>query len=281
MEVVWQKRHSIPPAIHPVPVCDGDLVETFMNIPANHGPRPSDEQLEKLSTLDVCTVCHVLVDLGYANTFLRGIPPLCFPESRESFVGFARTLRFVPLREDLVKAQYADNLRSPHRTALEGIREGDVLVIDTGGCLESAVVGDIFTRRVKVLGGRAIVIDGVIRDLGLVQAADFPVFAKGVHGAGINRYQMSAGVDEIVVLGGVTILPGDVIYGNRDGVIAVPPHMVQPVIEHMEGKLELESWIREKIHAGGDLHRYYQHPPTQEVLEEFALSKKNGSLITA
>jgi len=242
---------------------------TIVNVPKNNPTELSASLLDKLKEIDVCTLCHGLVDLGYRNTYMRGIKPLAMPVERTYFLGFARTLRFVPLREDLVESQYSDNTRSPHRTALESIQPGEVLIIDTGGCTEAGVIGDIFTRRVKYRGGEAIVVDGVIRDLANICSIGFPVFGRGIHGAGINRHLMSAGVDEPVNCGGVAVVPGDLIMGDADGVIAIPPHKVEELVNRFHPSIEMEEWIRGKILKGADLHHYYQHPPRPEVLEEF------------
>lgn len=126
-------------------------------------PPVDDATLAALATLAVPTVTASLAKLGYDHTYAVGITPMAGPgDSR--MVGRARTLRFIQLREDLVRAQYDDLEASPHRHALESVQPGEIMVIDARGCLEAAVVGDIFTRRVQALGGLGIVIDGVCRD---------------------------------------------------------------------------------------------------------------------
>lgn len=240
-----------------------------IKLPENPTVEVGSDILKKLRETGSCTLCHGLVDLGFNNTYVRGINPLAYPDSCEGFVGRARTLRFAPLREDLVKAQYAENTRSPHRVAIESIQPGEVLVIDTGGCMESGVVGDIFTLRVFQRGGAAIVIDGVLRDLDRVKKTGLPVYAKGIHGAGIPRAQISVGHNEPVRCGGVCILPGDILVGDRDGVIAIPPHMAQPLADTYHEKVQFEKWISRKIRDGGDLHYFYQFPPRPEVYDLF------------
>mgnify|MGYP001407504444 CR=1 FL=1 len=111
-------------------------------------PPVDDATLAALATLAVPTVTASLAKLGYDHTYAVGITPMAEPgESR--MVGRARTLRFIQLREDLVRAQYDDLEASPHRHALESVQPGEIMVIDARGCLEAAVVGDIFTRRVQ------------------------------------------------------------------------------------------------------------------------------------
>ena len=182
-------------------------------------------------------------------------------------VGRARTLRFIPLREDLLSAQYELSTSRPHRDALEEIEPGEVLVVDAGGCLEAAVVGDMFTRRVHARGGSGIVIDGVLRDLTAIRTVGLPVFAKGMHGAGIPRMLMSVGRDQPIRCGDIPVIPGDVIVGDTDGVIAIPPHIAEEVAKICREHRVEEEWARTKLAEGASLHDVY--PPSVAFREEF------------
>lgn len=253
-------------------------LETLYNRPRNESVTVTDEQLQKLREIGCCTLCHGLVDLGYYNTYLRDIRPLATGEGGDAtFAGRARTLRFAPLREDLVVAQYEANTRSPHRVTIETVEANEVVVADAGGSLESGVFGDIFTLRVKQRGGRAIVIDGAIRDLKGIRKVELPVFAKGIHGAGIPRAQISVGVNEPVRCGGVIVLPGDVVVGDEDGIVVSPPELVEELIRVYHPKIDFERWVRKKLRAGEDLHHYYQFPPREEVVREYEASRNGQS----
>lgn len=242
---------------------------TAFKVPRNTAPPVDPEILERIRQIGPCTISDSLDKIGYPNTYLRKIVPMALPEGFDGFVGIARTLRFVPRRKDLVEAQYAENTISPHRIAIEELSPGEVLMIDCGGSLESGVLGDIFTLRVRQRGGHAIVIDGAIRDLTGIKRMDFPVFSKGVHGAPIPTAQMSVAVNEPITCGGVCVVPGDIIVGNSDGVVAMPPQFAAEMAKKVYPKLDYERWIRKKLRAGKDLHRYYQHPPLPEVVEEY------------
>jgi len=227
-----------------------------------------DELLERLKLVSVSTASHTLVDMSYRNAYMQGIAPLSFPSGQRSAVGRAVTLRFIPLREDLVKQQYDRLEESPHRMALESIRPNDVLVIDTGSHMDTGVVGDIFTRRLRYLGGQAIVVDGCIRDLQRVKEVDFPVFARGVHGAAIPRTLMSVGFNEPIRCGGVPVVPGDIVLADRDGVVVIPPQCVEPIVKEARAHDELEErWIKMKLDEGASLHTHY--PPNAEARKEF------------
>ncbi|RAP74678.1 ribonuclease activity regulator RraA [Paenibacillus montanisoli] len=235
----------------------------------------SDELLEELKLVSVSTASHTLVEMGYRNAYMQGIMPLAFPEGQQSAVGRAVTLRFVPLREDLVKQQYDTLPESPHREALESIMKNDVLVIDTGSHMETGVVGDIFTRRLRYLGGQAIIVDGCVRDLQRIKQVDFPVLARGVHGGAIPRSLMSVGVNEPIRCGGVTVIPGDIILADRDGCVAIPPQCVEEIVKIARAHDELEErWIKMKLDEGASLHTHY--PPNAEARLEFEQWKKEN-----
>ena len=236
----------------------------------------SDELLEELKLVSVCTASHTLVEMGYRNAYMQGILPMSFTEGQTSAVGRAVTLRFIPLREDLVKQQYDTLTDSPHRMALESICKNDVLVIDTGSHMETGVVGDIFTRRLRYLGGQAIIVDGCIRDLERIKTVNFPVFAKGIHGGAIPRSLMSVGFNEPIRCGGVGVVPGDIILVDRDGVVAIPPQCVEEIVKTARAHDELEErWIKLKLDEGVSLHTHY--PPNAEAKKEFELWKQvNG-----
>ncbi|WP_308637458.1 RraA family protein [Paenibacillus silvisoli] len=235
----------------------------------------SDDLLEELKLVSVSTASHTLVEMGYRNAYMQGIMPLAFPEGQQSAVGRAITLRFVPLREDLVKQQYDTLTESPHREALESIKKNDVLVIDTGSHMETGVIGDIFTRRLRYLGGQAIIVDGCVRDLQRIKAVDFPVLARGVHGGAIPRSLMSVGLNEPIRCGGVTVIPGDIILADRDGAVAIPPQCVEEIVKIARAHDELEErWIKMKLDEGASLHTHY--PPNAEAKLEFEQWKKEN-----
>jgi 5-oxopent-3-ene-1,2,5-tricarboxylate decarboxylase/2-hydroxyhepta-2,4-diene-1,7-dioate isomerase len=231
----------------------------------------SEDLLDELKKVSVPTATASLMVRGFQNTYPIGVNPAAVRPG-QVMVGRARTLRFVALREDLVKTQYDTVEGRPHRQAIEFITPGEILVIDTGGCVGAGVVGDMFTRRVQARGGTGIVIDGVVRDLVAIQEVGLPVFCRGAHGAGINRMLMSVGVNEPVQVGGVPVLPGDVLLGDPDGLVVIPPQEVEYLVEHgVEHDLQ-EKFTRIKLGEGYPLHRAY--PPDEELKKEYEVWKK-------
>lgn len=226
----------------------------------------SPHLLEALKRVCVPTATHHLVRRGFHNTFAIGVVPHAL-QAGQVMVGRAHTLRFLPLREDLLEAQYDTVTERPHRAAIESIEPGQVLVVDTGGSLEAGVAGDMYTRRVQARGGTGIVIDGAVRDIGAIRQVGLPVFCRGVHGAGISRALMSVDVDQPIQIGGVPVLPGDVLLGDENGVVVIPPQEVEALVEYGLEHDDQERFTRAKLAEGYPLHRVY--PLDKEMLEAY------------
>ena len=178
--------------------------------------------LEGLRLVSTPTATAYRMSQGCNHAYAIGIPAQVLDQG-QTMVGRARTLRFLPKREDLLKDQYSTVGDRPHRDAIESIQPGEVLVIDACGSFEAGVVGDMYTRRVQELGGQGIVIDGCVRDMSTMATIGLPLFCKGMHGSGINRALMSADFQQPISIGNTAVLPGDVLLGDADGVVVVPP----------------------------------------------------------
>lgn len=232
----------------------------------NRGVKVSDETMKLLAATGTPTLCGTLTHrLQYRNNYMTGIVPLALKPGQK-MIGRARTLRFIPMREDLLKAQYDSLTGSPHRNALEGVGLGEVLVVDAGGCMESGIAGDMFSRRIFYRGCQGLVVDGVVRDLSVIKTVGLAVFGRGMHGAGIPRCLMSVGQDEPVRCGDIPVIPGDIIVGDEDGVVVVPPQIADELARDAFQHQEEEEWIRMKLDSGSTLHEVY--PPNEAMRKE-------------
>lgn len=146
-----------------------------------------------------------------------------------------------------VRTRGGDNL-AVHR-AFDFCRPGDVLVIDGGGEVSQALVGEILARFAESLGVQGIVVDGAIRDVAAIRARDFPVYARGV----IHRGPHKNGPGEInvpVAVGGMVVQPGDLVVGDEDGVLAIAPADVAAAIEAARRQGEQEAAALRAIEDG-------------------------------
>ncbi|MDI4647781.1 RraA family protein [Cohnella hashimotonis] len=133
---------------------------------------------------------------------------------------------------------------------LEEIGTGSVVVWDTSGDDESAQWGEIMTMASKRRGCRGAIVDGGVRDTDKVLEQDFPVFCKYRTSNGmLGRFRM-IGWQQPVQIGGVFIYPGDVVFGDIDGVIVVPRELAYEVLLKAEHVKENEKAIKQMVLDG-------------------------------
>lgn len=125
-----------------------------------------------------------------------------------------------------------------HR-ALDLARPGDVLVIDGGGDCGQALIGEIIVQRAMSLGLAGFAIDGAIRDVDAIQQLDLPVYARAVTHRG--PYKNGPGVlNQPVCLGGMVVMPGDLILGDADGIVALSEARATEILPAVRAKEEHE-----------------------------------------
>ena len=133
--------------------------------------------------------------------------------------------------------------------ALDAASEGDVIVVAAGGNTERAIMGELMAGRAKANGLAGIIIDGAIRDAEDIGEIGLPVFAAATTPAG--PYRNGPGLSQVpVAAAGVPVLPGDIIVGDSDGVIAIPAARLEEVLQGAEAKFAKETAQRAAIGLG-------------------------------
>jgi regulator of RNase E activity RraA len=195
-------------------------------------PKVPDELLAKVKALS--TTDADLTHNGYQNQFVDTLQNL-HPEKK--LVGRAVTLQLAPARADVGDVIQADwrakgNQRPiDHQTALDTLGPGDVIVIDSFGSMPvGGIIGDNLAYYIWKKTGTGFVIDGPMRDLDGISEWDMPGFFLGVEPSFIHN-TMVMGIDIPVRIGATTVMPGDVVLGDRNGVVFIPPHLVQGVVD--------------------------------------------------
>ena len=146
-----------------------------------------------------------------------------------------------------VRTRPGDNL-IVHK-AIEMAEPGDVIVVDAGGALENAIIGELMAGWAEKRGVAGFVIDGAIRDSEALAEGDFPVYAAGV----THRGPWKDGPGEInvtVTVGGMVVNPGDLVAGDHDGVVAIPQADAEQVIAAAEAQHRKEAAAMQAIKAG-------------------------------
>lgn len=152
-----------------------------------------------------------------------------------------------------VKTRPGDN-QTLHR-AFELLRAGDVLVVDGGGDLIQALVGEIMMSRARKMGVAGFVIDGAIRDVDAFLQSDFPCYARGV----THRGPYKSGPGEInvpVSIDGMVVMPGDVVVGDADGIVAFDRADAAELLELVRQQEEREAKALAAI-AEGKVDTFY------------------------
>jgi len=161
-----------------------------------------------------------------------------------------------------VRTRPGDNL-AIHR-AFDFCRPGDVLVIDGGGDITQALMGEIMATYAESLGVQGLVIDGAIRDVGAIRGHDFPVYARAATHRG--PYKNGPGeVNVMVTVGGMVVQPGDIIVGDEDGVLAIAPGDVAAVIEGAKRQANKEAAALRSI-AEGHFDREWIGPQETKMM---------------
>lgn len=202
-------------------------------------PRVPDDLLERLKLATTEEAWSVGYLKGYQRQFVGG-----WMETHPGTitVGRAVTAQFLPHRPDYHEAiQNAGVAEGRGKSGgqnswiIETLQLNDVMVVDIFGKIkDGTVVGDNLGTAVRTRTRAGAVIDGGVRDYqGLVQLTDVNFYMRGVDPTGIAEVTL-AGINIPIRIGGVTVLPGDVVLGTPTGVLFIPPHLVQEAVETSE-----------------------------------------------
>ncbi len=164
--------------------------------------------------------------------------------------GQAFTLRLRP----------ADNLMLHKSLGL--LRKGDILMVDTCGCRNYSVLGELIATAAFKQGAAGIVIDGGIRDICELRSAKFPIFARFITPA-VGDKEGPREINRPISCGGVPVAPGDYVLADDNGIVVVPKDILKEVLEGGERKLENDKKRMEEIQAG-----VIVKPATDETLRK-------------
>lgn len=199
-----------------------------------HVDRPSKELIQQFSKHDTAKVGDVMARHGVMNYEIKPISP----EMR--LVGSALTILTRP--GDTLFIQKAIDLTQP----------GDIIVIDAGGYKDVAAIGEILSYFFKLKGAAGIICDGAVRDSQGIIDTGPPTFARSV----CIKLSGSAGPGAIntpIQCGGVLVHPGDIILGDRDGVVVIPKADAQRVLKLADKRLEHELALVKRVEAGASV----------------------------
>ncbi len=223
---------------------------------AQHGAEPAAEPppvlppelRAKLRAAPLASLSAQLRRRGLNHVTIEGVAAA---PGTGKLVGAARTLRFVPHREDLF-ARHGGGYNAQKR-AFDALREGEVMVIEARGDGGAGTLGDILALRAKACGAAGIVTDGAVRDYDAVAGIGIPVYSNGAHPAVLGRKHVPWDYDITISCGGAAVQPGDVIVGDGDGVLVIPPELAEEVADAALAQESSDGWIAKRVAEGHGL----------------------------
>ena len=246
--------------------------EPFERFPDGR-PKVPNELLERARELSSEEVWAVLQQRGFNNQYADGFQIL---HPGKTMVGRAFTVQFMPLRPDIDeiarnKAKDHGIPRLTNQTAIDMLQPGDVLVVDIfGKKVNGTIVGDnLFYYVMKATNGGGLVVDGSIRDLDGISEIDMPAYFRSVDPTPIGNVMLT-GINVPVRIGGVTVMPGDLVVGDREGVYFIPPQLVKDVLDRADEIHVHDEWTKKKFDEGKyKSSEIYSTPSDPKLLQEY------------
>jgi regulator of RNase E activity RraA len=238
-------------------------------------PKVPDELLERFKQLTSEEVWAALPRPDFANQYEDGWQIL---HPGKKLVGRAVTAQFMPFRADVAQVAEAEGKarfggRSPNQRVIDQLEAGDVIVVDLFGKIEDGTfVGDNLATYIQTVTGTGIVVDGGIRDLEGIFPLGMPVYYRGAHPTAI-RNVMLTGYNIPIRIGKATVMPGDVVFGDREGVWFIPPHLVEKVLAYAERTRIHDEWTQQKLRTGkyksSEIYSTPRDPELKKELDEY------------
>lgn len=206
----------------------------------------------KLESVATATLSSQLRKRGLDNVSIDG---LTSTQPGRRVVGLARTLRYVPNREDLFKAHGGGY--NAQKRAIDTVNEGEILVMEARGEKGTGTIGDILALRAEVRGAAAIITDGGVRDFATVAAMDMPTYYANPHPAVLGRRHIPWDTDVTIACGGTTVQPGDIIVADADGILVIPPALAAELAEDAIAQEREETFIARMVAEGHGVDGLY------------------------
>jgi regulator of RNase E activity RraA len=196
----------------------------------------------------------VLDELGYRHQVL---PPRIRPlDDQLILAGRART----GLYRDVYHVARGHNPYELEIALIDDLKPGEVAVLACGASGRIAPWGELLTTACLARGAAGCVTDGLVRDVRAIRALRFPVFHGGIGPLDSKGRGEVSAIDVPVECGGVTINPGDLVFGDADGVLAVPQPVARQALQQALAKVEGENRTREELQQGtllGEVFKKY------------------------
>jgi len=247
---------------------------------ADGRPKVPDELLEKVKRLVIEEAYGAVRSKGFPNQF-AGDWKIINPGKK--LVGRAVTVQFMPTRPDVAEAMQAEASakgigRLRNQTVIDMLGPNDVIVVDLFGKVDAGTfVGDKLAYYIWKTTGTGMVVDGGMFWLGKIIPTGMPAYYRGTGPDSLGNV-MITGINIPVRIGNATVMPGDVVLGDEEGLFFIPPHLVKDAIDAAESTMARDEWIKQKMdlkkYKSGELYGRPSDPALAKELEEYVNTHK-------
>lgn len=234
----------------------------------------STETRDRLRTVSTATLCTALFKRGLRNQFIQDVRPL--DPGKPNMVGEAFTLRYMPAREDLNGLEVFRNRAHPQRKAVEDCPEGAVMVIDSRKDPRAASAGSILVSRLMVRGVAGVVTDGGFRDSPEIARLDIPAYHNRPSAPTNLTLHQAIDINVPIGCGDTPVFPGDVVVGDGEGVVVIPPHLADEIAAEAVEMTAFEDFVGEEVLKGRSILGLYPATDEQTTVDFTAWRKANN-----
>jgi regulator of RNase E activity RraA len=218
---------------------------------ADGRPKIADNLLERAKVIGIDDAWTVLKNLGYLNQFEGGWKTV----NDLIITGRAVTAMYMPSRPDVLKNIMERGAKEGRTGAtnswpIDKLTKGDLYVADSYGRIaDGPIMGSTLGTSIYAKSGNGVIINGAARDIyGLMDIKGFNAFVRDWHPSFVTEMVLT-GLNTPIRIGGAIVLPGDLVIGNRMGVLFVPAHLAEQVISTAEFVNKLDMFKFEMLKA--------------------------------
>jgi 4-hydroxy-4-methyl-2-oxoglutarate aldolase len=234
-------------------------------------PKVPDALLERLKPLCAEEVHAVLSSRGFTNQFEGGDWKVL--HAGRKLVGRAVTIQYMPSRPDIADvdardAQARGQGRPRNQSVIDALQPGDVIVADAFGSGFNFVGNKLAFAIGQATRNTGMVVDGGIYWLDRMSDFDLQAYFRSSHPALVSNV-MVTGINIPIRIGNATVLPGDIVFGDREGVYFIPPHLVKEVVESGEISMARDEWTIKMLSTGKyKSSELYGRPTDPELMKQ-------------
>jgi len=203
--------------------------------------------------LYVAAVCDILDEMDLRNQAMhQRLRPLLPNMYDCGFIGRARTFEWIETTTII-----SDNPYGLEIEAMDSLRAGDVVVHSTDFSGNNAPWGELMSTIANRKGVKGCVCDSQVRDCVKIIEMNFPVFYTGIRPLDSKGRGLVVAYDVPIECGGVTVIPGDLVYADFDGVVVIPKSVENEVVKLAMDKVSRENYSRKELLEGKSLQEVY------------------------